>query len=473
MTPRCSNGSALLIGIAFLISACSIGPSASPTPSVTASVASGSSAPSGSAAASPAMIQASGRIFAFAVSDGSSDVMDQGRIDLFRQKYPNVELTFSDGDFDPQKFLMALQSSDKPDVVRIPRDRIGSYVARGVLEPLDDCVSRVGIDIDNYYDAAVKQVTVDGNLYGMPEYFWTSNWLIDDDLFKQAGLDPSTWDVSNWDQIKAANNALIRSTKTKVAIDPKIWDNGDRFPEWVAAAGGQMLSDDGKESELDTPEVADALIFTKSLIDAQGGLVRFKDAIGQTGNFVAGDGFKKNLEAAFPMQQWYLNDLAVATPTTRFTALPFLDKTGQPKSFEEGDSLSIVASSDNKDAACAFVTTMVSTDAWIAAATTLQQQAEADKKLETGSVTGNREADQQIFSSLVDLSGNPTFKKAVEAYNSTFDSALALPPTPAAEEFRQAWVDAVNSVLVGDKDAQTALQEADQTAQDAIAAAGP
>jgi ABC-type glycerol-3-phosphate transport system substrate-binding protein len=116
---------------------------------------------------------------------------------------------------------------------------------------------------------------------------------------------------------------------------------------------------------------------------------------------------------------------------------------------------------------------MVSTDAWIAAATKRQQEAKTDKKIQTGSVTGNREADQQIFSSIVDLSSNATFKSAVDAYNSTFDSAFALPPTAAAEEFRQAWIDAVNSVLAGDKDAQSALQDADQTAQQAIDDAQP
>jgi multiple sugar transport system substrate-binding protein len=457
---------ALLTVATLVFSACSSGATPSPTttgggPSAPASVGSG-------APASPGKIAAEGDIFAFGVSYKTADVMATGRIDLFNKDYPNVKVTYSESSFDPQKFLTALQSSDKPDVVRVPRDRLGTYVARGVLEPLDDCISRTGMDMSNYYDSAVKQVTVDGKIFGMPEFFWTSNWLIDDDLFKSAGVDPATWDVSNWDQIKAANDALINKTKTKVAIDPKVWDNGDRFPMWVAAAGGQMISDDGKESKLDTPEVANALNFTKSLIDAQGGLVKFKDAIGQTGDFFAGDEFSKNLEAAFPMQQWYLNVLAGGVPDTKFTAKPFMTKAGQPMTYEEGDALAVIATSDNKDAACAFVTKMVSTDAWIAAATQRQQQAVKEKKIQTGSVTGNRAADQQIFGSIVDLSSNTTFKNAIDAYNSTFDHSFGMPATRAAEEFRTAWTDGVNAVLSGDKDAQSALQEADQTAQDAI-----
>jgi multiple sugar transport system substrate-binding protein len=467
MIGRRSAACALLSVAALVFTACSSG--ATPSPTSTGGAASAPPASGGSAAAaSPGKIEAQGDIFAFGVSNETGDVMAKGRIQKFNEDYPDVKVTYSESSFDPQKFLTALQSSDKPDVVRIPRDRLGTYVARGVLEPLDDCVSRTGVDMSNYYDSAVKQVTVDGKLYGMPEFFWTSNWLIDDDLFKQAGVDPASWDVSNWDQIKSANDALVSKTKTKIAIDPKVWDNGDRFPMWVAAAGGQMISDDGKESKLETPEVADALNFTKSLIDAQGGLVKFKDAIGQTGDFFAGDEFSKNLEAAFPMQQWYLNVLAGSVPTTKFTAKPFMTKAGQPMTYEEGDALAVIATSDNKDAACAFITDMVSTDAWVAAATQRQQQADKDKKIQTGSVTGNRAADQQIFGSIVDLSSNETFKNAVDAYNSTFDHSFGVPATRAAEEFRTAWTDAVNAVLSGDKDAQSALQEADQTAQDAI-----
>jgi multiple sugar transport system substrate-binding protein len=463
---RRSAACALLTVATLVFDACAN----SPTPSLTTSAGPSGPPTSGvsAAGASPGKIPAQGDISAFGVSYETGDVMARARIDLFTKDYPDVNVTFSESSFDPQKFLSALESSNRPDIVRIPRDRLGTYVARGVLEPLDDCISRAGMDMSNYYDSAVKQVTIDGRIYGVPEFFWTSNWLIDDDLFKQAGLTPATWDVGNWDQIKTANDALINKTEATVAIDPKVSDNGDLFPLWVAAAGGQMISDDGKESRLDTPQVADALNFTKSLIDAQGGLATFKEAIAQTGTLRAGDEFSKNVEAAFPVEQSYLNVLAGTVPTTKFTARPFMATSGQPMTYEEGDALAIVSTSDNKDAACAFVTEMVSSDAWIAAATQSHTEAVSDKTIQAGWVTGNRAADEQIFSSIVDLSGIPTFRNAVDAYNSTFDYSFGMPATRAAEEFRTAWTDAINAVLSGDKDAQTALKGADQTAQDAI-----
>lgn len=466
---------AIAVVLSFVVAACGSGngsPSAStPTASGATAPSANASAPAGSPSAPAAALSASGKIFAFGISYETGDEIAKGRIDLFKKDFPDVDVTFSESGFDSAGFLTALQGSTPPDVVRIDRARLGTYVARGVLEPLTDCVSKAGVDMGNFQPAAANSVTVDGVVYGLPEFFWTTNWLVDNDLFSKAGLDPASWDVSNWDQITTANQALIDKTKAKVAIDPKVWDNGDRFPMWVAAAGGKMLSDDGKTAQLNSPEVQQALEFTKSLIDAQGGLTKFKDKIGQTGDFFGADNeFAKDLEAAFPMQQWYLNVLASNSPDTKFTAIPFKSKAGQPVTYSEGNALAIVKASTNKDAACAFISTLVSKDAWIAAQKLRTDKATGDK-IQTGTVTGNKAADQEIFASMVNANDNPTFKAALDAYSSTFDSAFELPPTAAAEEFRQAWIDAVNAVLSGQKDAPAALADANNTAQAAIDAA--
>jgi len=476
-----AKGLALLSALALFVAACSsndqggasASAGASAAPAQSAAASEGASESASASASAGAAIQASGDIFAFGVSYETSDEIAKGRVDTFKDLYPDVNVKFSESGFDSQGFLAALQGSDAPDVVRVPRDRLGTYVARGVIEPLDDCISRAGVDMSNYREAAVKQVTVDGKIYAMPEFFWVSNWLIDNDLFEQAGLDPATWDVSNWDQISAANKTLLDKTKTKVAIDPKVWDNGDRFPMWVAAAGGALISDDGKTAQLDQQPVIDALTFTKSIIDDHGGLTKFMDLIGQTGDFFGAENeFAKDLEAAFPMQQWYLNVLAGASPDTKFTAIPFKTKAGQPLTYAEGDALAVVASSDNKDAACAFVTSMVSTDAWVNASKLRQESAEKDNEIQTGTSTGNKAADDQIFSSMVNANDNPTFKAALDAYNSTLDTAFAMPATGAAEEFRQAWIGGVNKVLEGSAEPAAAMQAAQQEAQSAIDSAG-
>ena len=427
-------------------------------------------APGDSPATGGEPLEASGDIFAFGVSYETSDEIAQGRVDYFREQFPDVNVEFSESGFESQGFLTALQSDDPPDVVRIPRQRLGTYVARGVIEPLDDCISRAGVDMSLYREAAVQQVTIDGSIYAMPEFFWPSNWLIDNELFEQAGIDPANWDVSNWDEIASANQALLDQTETLVGVDPKVSD-GDRFPMWVWAAGGAMLSEDGRESLLDTPEVAEALEFTKSLIDAHGGHVEFLDLRGEAGAdfFGAENQFVTDTEGAFPMQQWYLNVLAGDGGAPEITALPFMTTDGEVLTYAEGDALSVTAQSDNKDAACAFVTSMVTTDAWVAAQ---QLRVEGAEGIQTGTSTGNIEADEQIFGEMVDLSENPTYEAAVNAFVETLDSSFAMPPSPAGEEFEQAWQTAVTAVLNGEMEAAEALAAADEEAQAAIDSAG-
>lgn len=427
--------------------------------------ATSSGADAGSSAA-----PATGDIFAYGVSYETSDEIAQGRVDYFREQFPDVTVEFSESAFESQGFLTALQSDEPPDVVRIPRARLGTYVSRGVLEPLDSCIAQHGVDMSVYREAAVNQVTIEGSVYGMPEFFWVTNWLVDNDLFEQADLDPAAWDVSDWDAIASANQALLEQTETLVGVDPKVSD-GDRFPAWVAANGGAMLSDDGRESLLDTPEVAEALEFTKGLIDAHGGHVEFLDARGEAGAdfFGAENQFVTDTEGAFPMQQWYLNVLAGSSPDTAITALPFLSRDGEPVAYAEGDALAVVAQSDNKPAACAFVVSMVTTDAWIAAQTLRAETAEG---IQTGTSTGNRDADERIYAELVDLSDSPIFEAAVQAYLDTLDSAFAMPPSPAGEEFELAWQSAVTAVLNGEAEAAEALARADEEAQAAIDSAG-
>jgi multiple sugar transport system substrate-binding protein len=416
-------------------------------------------------------IEASGSIAVFGIAGEKGDVIDRGRVDTFHAEYPQVGVTFGQTKFDPDDFLAALLSMDPPDVVRIPRDRLGSYVARGILDPLDDCIGRVGVKLTDFRDQATRQVTIGGKVYGLPEYFRVTTWLLDNDIFAKAGLKAASWSGTSWDGILGTRRTLRSRTKARVGIDPRTWDSGGVFPLWVAAAGGRMLSDDGKQSLLDTPQVAQALSFVKSLTDAEGGPDAIASKLGKKG--AAGNMFSADVEGAFPVEQSYLATLASLAPKTRFSARPFTTRTGKKVSYEQGDALAILGNSDNKDAACAFVTTMTASEAWVAGAQAARDRARAKKRIFTGIATANNAADNTIFSRLVDVRGVANFRRAISVYRGSFDAAVGMPSSPSAEEFRQAWIDAVDKVLAGDATVAAALRQADQEAQDAIDSAAP
>jgi multiple sugar transport system substrate-binding protein len=288
-------------------------------------------------------------------------------------------------------------------------------------------------------------------------------------------VDPESLDWSDWDALAAANEQMLTlegDEVTEIGIDPKVAGDFAFFGLWVYANGGALLSDDGRESLLDTPEVIEALEFTKGIIDAHGGVTPFLDFRGNpdlNGDFFGSPNqFDLGSEAAFPMQEWYLNVLSEVSPDLNLYATPFLTREGEPITFQEGSGWAIVEGADNPEGACAFITSMVATEAWVAAAEVRQAAREDEGLPFTGVYSGNMEADEIIFGEMVDLSEFPVFEAAVNAVQESWDGAYAIPASPAGEEFKQIVIDAVNAALNGEVTPEEAMLAADEEAQQAI-----
>jgi multiple sugar transport system substrate-binding protein len=420
-------------------------------------------------------LDASGELFAYGFAYETGDTVAKSRADYTLEQYPDLEVTYSESGFESQGFLAALQGSEPPDLVNLPRNVIGSYIARGTLAPLDDCMSQAGIDPSTFYEPAMAQVTVDGSVYALPEFYNTRIWLANSELFDEAGLDAAEFDFGDWDAIEqaSADMAQVEGGIERLGIDPKI----PEFLEmWVRANGGQMLSDDGRESLLDTPEVAEAVEFTVGLIEAQGGgtdFLEFRNDPSAYGDFFGPENqFVMGTVGAFPMEQWYLNVMAENSPDAPVVARPFVTREGDPITLQDGNAWAITSDSDNPDAACAFIASMVSTDAWVAAAEARQEERTAEGLPSTGVYTGNVEADEIIFGEIVDLAEFPQFQEMVDVTLEGQATAFGFPPSPAGQEFQDAVNDAVNRVISGDADVATALADADAEAQAAIDSAG-
>jgi multiple sugar transport system substrate-binding protein len=421
------------------------------------------------AASSPLPIEGSVSVFGFGYETG--DEVATVRVDHFREVYPDIDVRFSESGWDEQQFLTALSSSAPPDVVNIPRNVIGTYIARGVLQPVDECMAQQGVDPSAYRPAALAQVSVDGAVYGFPQFFNTRLWLINEAAFEEAGLDAADFDWSDWQAIAAANEQLTQvdgGLLTKIGIDPKL---PEFLPLWAKANGVELLSPDGRTSQLDDPRIAEALAFAASLHEPAGGQAPFLDFRDTWDFFGAGNQFASNQLGAFPMEQWYLNVLADVSPDVPLAVAPFVDREGAPLTWADGDAFAIVTDTPNAEAACAFAATMTGADAWIAAARSRAESRAEEGKPNTGVYTANREADEVIFGEIVDLSDMPRFEAAVQTVLDTQEQAFAIPPSPANAEFAQAWRSAVEAVTSGGSDPGQALAQADSAAQAAIDAA--
>jgi multiple sugar transport system substrate-binding protein len=390
------------------------------------------------------------------------------RVDTFREQYPNVEVNITEGALDEQQFLTAVASGNPPDLVYMGRDVLSTYAVRGALMPLDECISSQEIDMSQYREAAVAQVTVDGQVYGIPEFYNIIVLIANTAALEEAGLTLDDVDVSDWENVAALNEALTKvdgDTLTRIGFDPKL---PEFLPLWAMANGVSLLSEDGRTAQLNDPAIVEALEFTAGLHEASGGrepFMAFRDTwdfFGSNNQFVA------DQLGVFPMEQWYLNVLSEASPDAPVAFKAFTDRQGNPITYATGNTWAIPEGSGNVDAACAFMKTMTAPETWIAAAEERAELRAAEGRTNTGVYTANKVADETIFGEIVQPSGNATFDEGIQTVLSVQDAAFSIPANPAGAEFQQAWQDAVNRVLNGEQSAQEALDQAQEEAQAAL-----
>ncbi len=399
---------------------------------------------------------------------GVGDEIASVRVDYAVAANPDLEVNITEGALDGQQFLTAVASGNAPDLVYMGRDVISTYIARGALLPLTDCIESQAIDMSQYRQPAVEQVTFDGEVYGLPEFFNIIVVIANLAALEEAGLTVEDIDLSDWDNITMLNEALTRfdgNLLTRIGFDPKL---PEFLPLWAAANGVGMISDDGRTAMLDDPAVVEALEFTVGLHAAAGGrqdFMAFRDTwdfFGSNNQFVA------DQLGVFPMEQWYANVLVGSSPDAPIHFMPFVDRNGDILSYATGNTWAIPRGSNNYEGACAFARAMTSVDAWVAAAETRAAMRAEAGSTNTGVYTGNVWADEIIWNEIMEPSGNEAFDSGVQVILSVMDAAYTIPSNPAGAEFKQAWQDAVNRVLNGEQSAAESLAQAQAEAQAAL-----
>jgi multiple sugar transport system substrate-binding protein len=411
-------------------------------------------------------------MFAFGVQyQEGADEIGTERIEYFMELNPDVNATFSETGFDEAAFLTALQTDQPPDVVSMDTALLGTYVARGVLAPVDDCMAQYGVDPANIYESVRNQATIDGQMYGIPQFMTTMNWLINESAFTDAGLDPATFDWSDWDAIRSANEAMAKAEGqvTALGIDPKV---PEFLPLWAKANGVDMLSADGMTAQLDQPQVVEALQLAVDLVNAHGSASAFNDFRTTWDFFGENNQFATDQVGAHPMEQWYLNVLAGSSTDADVLAMPFVDREGNGLTMATGSALGITSAAKNPEAACAFIVTMTHESAWVRAAEERRRLAEEAGEANTGVFIANRSATERIFSEIAPPDQIPApWGANAQVYLDNWENAFAIPASPAYASIffgnESIVAQAVARALEGE-DPQTVLTEANQEAQAAI-----
>lgn len=388
------------------------------------------------------------------------------RIDLAQQELGDVDVALTEGELDMQQFLSAVATGAPPDLVYANRNQIGSLAARGAILPLTDCIDGEAIDMTQYVGPAVEQVTLGGEVYGIPEFNSVQLVFANADLLDGAGLELSDVDGSDWEAMSEANRALMvgeGGSLSSIGIDSKL---PEFLPLWAKANGADLLSEDGRTAQLDSPEVVEALEWAVSIYDDQGGFSAVKASRDSVDFFGEGNQFASGILGAMPMEQWYVNVLNDVSPDAPLAFTTVKSREGEPTAYASGSAWALPAGSDNAEAACRWARVMTSVPAWEAAAQARLDARTAEGKPFTGLLTANADADAAV-AEMVTEGGEP-WDSAVAAMYEANDHTFSLPANPADAEFTTAMQDAVNAVLNGQADPADALATAQETAQEAL-----
>lgn len=187
-----------------------------------------------------------------------SEARAKDLVQKFEAEHPEItvrlEVTTSDGL--PQRILTALQSGAAPDLIEVQHAWVNGYASNNLVLPLNDVIE----DKDDYVPASLDYVSSGDNLWAIPYRIETLAILYNKAHFVAAGLDPEN-PPQTWEEFAAAAQALTRDGHSGFAITGggEVGNTMNRNLPFMWMNGGNVISEDGTEVLVNSPETVAAV----------------------------------------------------------------------------------------------------------------------------------------------------------------------------------------------------------------------
>ncbi len=395
----------------------------------------------------------------------NADDVGQSRLDFAAEQLGDVDITLDATAFDAQKLTTRIASGDVPDVVQMDRRYVTTYAAQGLILPLDACFEAQDVTpSERWYQNVVDDVTYDDKVWAVPQFYQPPAILLNMRALNAAGVSPEQFDTSDMDGLLTAIGALYQESggvPTRLGFDPVATGQGGL---WILGMGGRLTDDDGAPT-LDDPSNVAGIEALKRITDAQGGFAAVKSFSDSFDTFGDNNQFVADQVAAQVNAQWYPNVLSPYKDQIDIQAVPFRNADGQPFSVASGTAFVIPAGAKNPAAACAWMTQLTSTDAWMAAGAARADTLKSNGGINTGLFTGSPEADQAIRDQYVVPTGSAGFDQVIATYYDVVGYGASFGSSPAGQEIQTELNNAITAALLGDKEPEEALADAQAAAQ--------
>ena len=165
------------------------------------------------------------------------------------------------------KIQTAIQGGTPPDVfVSLATQRF-TMASTGMAMPLDDLIAADGEEgqayIDDFLDGFMLDSYVDGQIYSIPFQRSTMVLFYNKDAFEEVGLDPED-PPETWEEVVEYGQKLTNENRYGVGLALNSGSAQWAFTGFClqnSANGENLMTEDGKQVLIDTPENVEALQF--------------------------------------------------------------------------------------------------------------------------------------------------------------------------------------------------------------------
>lgn len=190
----------------------------------------------------------------------------QALIEQFEKANPDILIQLepvAGGDY-YQRLLVQIAAKAAPDLMQIGDDAVPLFADRNALTPLDEFLTgKYPLDPKIYLPGIYDLGKYKGKQYLLPKDFSPLGVYYNKKLFDAAKV-PYPQPDWTWDDLLKTAQALTKDGQWGIQL-PASWTTG--FEYWPAAAGGSLISPDGKSfvGFMDSPETISAVQFYADL----------------------------------------------------------------------------------------------------------------------------------------------------------------------------------------------------------------
>jgi len=189
-------------------------------------------------------------------------------VKVFEDTHPNIKVNLEPVSLAERnaKYVTAIEAGVGPDVYHVDDNSLALFIEKGYAYDVTPLLNKEGKAFkDIFFETSWNLLKRGQSYYGLPNNIAAMVLVYNQQMFKDAGLDPVK-PPKTWTEFRDYAKKLTRDTHKDGKIDQ--WGAGFvfgkasfhlRFSSILFSMGGRYLTDDNKKSLMNSPEVVNAL----------------------------------------------------------------------------------------------------------------------------------------------------------------------------------------------------------------------